>query len=133
MKDTLRKLVHGLLVCLIALPTYGNVLCQEQDGHVEIEPALHNHCRHEGQAHEAIAQEHHANFTSEDPCNPCTDVQIGNDLLLPSPLKKTISYASIPLGGIGIGETFVSETNRDFNTHTHFTFFAPLRDIVLRT
>lgn len=128
MKTALIKLVHVILVWNLAFGGYSNVLCFGDDGHVAIEPAFHNHCSHDEHDH---AENQAGDSEFSDPCNPCEDVLMGNNL---EP-AKVISL--VPISNVQANACLsVAESTRPPASTAHldaYAFYKPLKSIRLLT
>ena len=131
MKEVLRKLVFGLLVVLFISAGYENVLCQSRNGHFAIEPSFHNHCRHDEKEHRSNPAEYYSRLAFVEPCYPCVDMQFEKNLLFPLKIKNTLPHFSSPWQAVFVEHIVFS--NNPYGTYDTFSFFTPLRSVILRT
>lgn len=133
MKNYLTKLVCIALIAALSWSGFGNVLCYGTDGHVAVEPAFHDHCHGHGAPSEHRHREAHGlAIEALDDCNPCVDVLLGHDGE-PIRLKNTVSF-----GDIGTGIPFYADVSpltaaANNTTYNTFSFFTPLKSIILLT
>jgi hypothetical protein len=126
MKTYLLKLVIIVLIGSVACCGYGTVICFGHDGHIQIEPALHDHC-----GHSAKDAGHPEQWQSEaDACCPCVDVLIG-DQLEPVRLKKPVQSDALCFIVIQKDSNAVLGDTMAPDKAETFSFFTPLKTIIL--
>ncbi len=134
MKKYSTKLVCLVLMAALTWSGYGNVLCYGQDGHVAVESALHNHCHdHDEHASAPAHDETHGDeIQASDGCSPCVDVLIGH-AGEPIRLKNMVSLGSLSYNtAYSVGIRLLTAA-ANIKTYDSFSFFTPLRSIVLLT
>jgi len=126
-----RKVISVLLICtLLTYILQGQVLCYGDDGHIDIEPAFHCHCDHQDHNH-ADHTEHETHLDpSVNDCGSCKDVHIENDSNYVRINGTFIKLDNLPQTSI---YTVSNSFDIDFNSLNCYTFFSPLKIIVLIT
>ncbi len=141
MKLTGNKLCKKCMVVLICLLVIGNlvqgtVLCFGVDGHVEFEPAFHNHCDHPVHTNPSDQNQlsHEPGHVNGKHCEPCVDIPISIGLAKVSHKSKPSNFTS-PVPTVNV----ISDTeNINFsafdltsNTSVDTSYFTPLRTVIL--
>jgi hypothetical protein len=140
-KLTGKKIYKKCVVALIYLVVIGNltqgtVLCFGADGHVELEPAFHEHCDHPVHSHASDQKQHshEAGHEKGKHCEPCVDIPISFGLAKISPVTKQLN----PTFFVPATNVIVLTDNLDFsaynlisNTFVDTSYFTPLRTVIL--
>lgn len=127
-----------VLICLLMIGNLaqGTVLCFGADGHVEFEPAFHNHCDHTVHYHasDQDQQFHQAGDEKGRHCLPCVDIPISIDLAkisqMPKQLNPTYTFTAANLTA-DTDKTSWSEFHLISNTFVDTSYFTPLRTVIL--
>ncbi|NIP25794.1 MAG: hypothetical protein GWN67_12320 [Phycisphaerae bacterium] len=141
MKLTGKKLCKEYMVVLICLLIIGNltqgtVLCFGADGHVELEPAFHNHCDHLVHLH-ASGQNQHSHepgHEKSEHCAPCVDIPISAGLTkISHTFKLTKTTSPAPAANVFNDTDKINCSAFDLisNTSVDTSYFTPLRTVIL--
>ncbi|MHC4087086.1 MAG: hypothetical protein ACYSU5_18035 [Planctomycetota bacterium] len=136
-----RKLFKKCMVVLICLLIIGNlaqgtVLCFGADGHVELEPAFHNHCDHPVHYHasEKNQHSHEADHEKGKHCEPCVDIPVSIDLAKISHMPEQSNPTSpVPAANV-IADTDTIKCSEFYlisNISDDTSYFTPLRTVIL--
>ncbi len=105
------------------------VVCIGADGHIAVEPAFHNHCGCGGDG-ESTPNPDGSSITH--PCSPCTDIPIpGAPAGLDKIQKTTVTDADIQPSARLL--TDLPQTATEGLCGFHYSYFSPLKDIILLT
>ena len=127
-----------VLICLLIIGNLaqGTVLCFGADGHVEFEPAFHNHCDHSVHYH-ASDQNQHSHEDGHEKgkhCEPCVDIPISIGLAKISHMPEQSNPTSpIPAANV-IADTDkinCSVFHLISNTSVDTSYFTPLRTVIM--
>jgi hypothetical protein len=127
-----------LLICISTVSHIAcwKVLCFGTDGHVEIESAFHERCEdpeHCSASEQNILSSKEGHEVCKH-CGPCTDIPISNDLvqICRTQQKLNIKF-NVPTTYFLIDEDKLNSTqyNLASNTFTEFSYFDPLRTVIL--
>lgn len=134
----LRKKCMVVLICLMIIGNLaqGTVLCFGANGHVEFEPAFHNHCDHPVHYHASNQNQqfHQAGHEKDRHCLPCVDIPISIDLAKISHMLKQLNPTStIPAANLiaDTDKTSWSEFHLISGTSVDTSYFTPLRTVIL--
>jgi hypothetical protein len=136
-KQVYRKCIV-LLICLVVVGNLaqGTVLCFGADGHIELEPAFHEHCDHpvHSRASDQNQPSYETGHEKGEHCKPCVDVPISFGLAKISPVTKQLN----PTYLVPATNVIVLTDNLDFsaynlisNTFVDTSYFTPLRTVIL--
>jgi len=141
MKLTGKKLGKKCIVMLICLLIIGNlaqgtVLCFGADGHVELEPAFHNHCDHpfHSDASDQNQHFHEADHEKSKHCKPCVDIPISIGLAkISHPPKQSNPTSPVPAVNVIADTDKINYSAFDLisNTSVDISYFTPLRTVIL--
>jgi hypothetical protein len=141
MKLTGKKLCKKCMVVLICLLIIGNlaqgtVLCFGTDGHVELEPAFHNHCDHPVHTDTSDQNQHSHEDGHEKGkhCEPCVDIPISIGLTKTSYTPKQSNPISpVPAANVITDTDKINCSAFDLisNTSDDTSYFTPLRTVIL--
>ncbi len=127
-----------VLICLLIIGNLaqGTVLCFGADGHVEIEPAFHNHCDHPVHSDASDQNEHSDEVGHEKGkhCEPCVDIPISIGLAkISSTPKQSNPTSLVPVANL-VSDTYkinCSLFDLISNTSVDTSYFTHLRTVIL--
>lgn len=127
-----------VLICLVVIGNLaqGTVLCFGADGHIEFEPAFHEHCDHPVHSHASDQNQHShdAGYEKGKHCEPCVDVPISFGLAKISPVTKQFN-PTFPVLSTNViiltDKLNFSAYNSISNTFVDTSYFTPLCSVIL--
>lgn len=126
------------LMCFSSVSGFFTVMCHGSDGHIALEPFVHNHC----ECSEHSERSHQDTFAgtvigSSATHDHCTDTIAASNMLIPVRKNVRLSLNDVFTANFFLKPKSIQTTSflrcSGARSHELYSFFVPLRTIILLT